>query len=129
MKNLVKEFKEFINRGNLVEIAVAFVMAVAFKGVVDVVTGTKDNPGIVGGIIGAVFGGDTPDFSSRGLSINGSFIPVGAFITQVINFVLVGIVAFLIVKAYNRLRRDNPPEPTDEVKLLTEIRDSLQARQ
>jgi large conductance mechanosensitive channel len=127
MKKLVKEFKEFINKGDLVTIAVAFVLALAFKAVIDAITGTKDSPGIIGGILGAIFGGDQPDFSARGITINGSFIPLGALVTEIINFLLVAAVLFLVVKAYNKMRREQPTGPT-EVELLTEIRDSLRNR-
>ena len=70
-RGIIKEFKEFINRGNVVDISVAFVMGAAFKTVVDSFAGSADQPGILGGLIGAIFGGNQPDFSKKYVSING----------------------------------------------------------
>ena len=127
MKNLWHEFKDFVNKGNLVTIAVAFVLGAAFKTVIDSVTGTPDNPGLVGGILGAIFGGDQPNFNNRGVTVNGSFIPLGGFLSSVLNFLVVALVVFLIVKAYNAFKRREADGPT-EIELLTEIRDSLRER-
>jgi large conductance mechanosensitive channel len=131
-KSLVQEFKEFLMKGNLVEIAVAFVMGAAFTTVVGSVTGdgSPEKPGIVGGILGAIFGGDQPNFGAKGPTINGSFIPIGGLVTALINFVMVGAVVFLVVKAYNKMRKakDEAPAGPSEVDLLTEIRDSLKSR-
>jgi large conductance mechanosensitive channel len=130
-KSLVQEFKEFLSKGNLVEIAVAFVMGAAFTTVVGAVTGDgKDNPGIVGGILGAIIGGENPDFSAKGPTINGSFIPIGSLVNALLNFVMVGAVVFLIVKAYNKMRKAKEEAATgpSEIDLLTEIRDSLKSR-
>jgi len=129
-KSMVQEFKEFLSHGNLVEIAVAFVMGAAFTTVVGAVTGNDKSPGIVGGILGAIFGGKQPDFTAKGLTVNGSFIPVGGLVTALINFVLVGLVVFLIVKAYNKMKKKQPEAAAgpSEVDLLTEIRDSLRSR-
>jgi len=127
MRNMWKEFKEFVNRGNLVTIAVAFVLGAAFKTVIDSITGTPDNPGIVGGILGAIFGGDQPNFNDRGVTVNGSFIPIGGFLTALLNFLLVALVVFFIVKAYNAFKRSDEAGPT-EIELLTEIRDALRER-
>lgn len=128
MKKLWEEFKEFLNRGNVVAIAVAFVLGLAFKTVIDAIAGDgKDNPGIVGGILGAIFGGEQPNFNDKGITINDSFIPIGAFVTAVINFLLVALVLFFIVKGYNKLRKEPNAPPTDN-DLLTEIRDLLRNR-
>ena len=127
MKNLWQEFKDFVNRGNLVTIAVAFVLGAAFKTVIDSVTGTPENAGLVGGLLGAIFGGDQPNFNDRGIVVNGSFIPLGAFLSSVLNFLLIALVVFLIVKAYNAFKRREDAGPT-EIELLTEIRDALRER-
>ena len=75
-KSWLAEFKEFINKGNLIDIAVAFVLGLAFKTVVDSVAGDGgDNQGILGGIIGAVFGGDQPNFNARGVTITTASSP------------------------------------------------------
>lgn len=124
---IVHEFKLFINRGSVVDVAVAFVMGAAFKTVVDAVAGDgKDNQGLLGGLVGAVFGGSQPNFNDKGFIINGSFIPVGSFFTASLNFVMVGIVMFFVIKAYGRLQNGKnalSSETTND--LLASIRDEL----
>jgi large conductance mechanosensitive channel len=119
---MIKEFREFISRGNLVELAVAFVMGVAFASVVAAFTDR-----IVGPLIGMVFQLD--DLSGMGtFGDNGS---VGAFLQAIINFLIVAWVMFLVVKAYNRMKKpaeEVPAAPTEDIVLLREIRDSLQRR-
>jgi large conductance mechanosensitive channel len=125
-----KEFKEFINKGNLVAIATAFIMGLAFKGVVDafVGNGTPELPGIVGSLIAIVFGGDAAaGLAGKGPVVNGTLIPIGSFAAAVINFLIIAAIMFFIVKAYDKWRKATPDEPSDEVKLLTEIRDQLRA--
>lgn len=125
---LLGEFRSFVNRGNVVDLAVAFVMGATFKTVVDSLAGTDKQAGILGGLIGAIFGGEQPDFSQKVLTVNGSDIPFGAFVTASINFVLVSAAMFIVVKAYNRFRdsgTDGPAPSTNE--LLAEIRDDLRA--
>ena len=128
-RGIVAEFKEFVNRGNVVDVAVAFVMGAAFKTVVDSFAGSDKSPGILGGLIGAIFGGQQPDFSKKVVSINGSDIPLGAFATASMNFFFVALVLFAVVKLYNRLRDKEVTEdgsPTLSTnELLTEIRDEL----
>jgi len=114
-------FKNFILRGNLVELAVAFIMALAFAAVV---TATVD---VVMGLIGKA--GGHPDFSTykpRGL-------PIGAWITAVISFVVVSVVVyFFIEKPYTAAKERFFPSPEpgtpEDVKLLQEIRDLLAAQ-
>lgn len=116
---MIKEFKDFINRGNLVEIAVAFVMGVAFGAVITSLTEDIVNP-----IIGKVFNVENlADWTPGGIGL-------GAFLVALINFVIVGFVMFLVVKAYNRMqaKEEAVSGPSDEVLLLTEIRDSLRNR-
>jgi large conductance mechanosensitive channel len=118
---VIKEFKEFIARGNLVDIASAFVLGVAFSAVV---TSFTD---MVLGAIGYALGGDA-SFDELGVEREGVVvIPYGVFLTAVVNFVIVAFVLFLVVKAYNRFRETKESGPT-EVELLTEIRDSLANR-
>ena len=114
-----KEFKEFISRGNLVELGVALVLALAF---VTVVTAFTD--GIIGGIVGIFLGG--AGFNSLNVVMDdGNVIAFGSFLQAVVNFLIVAFVLFLIVKAYNRaFPKDEAAGPT-EVELLTEIRDEL----
>lgn len=133
-RGVIAEFKEFINRGNVVDLAVAFVMGAAFKTVVDSFAGTDKQPGILGGLIGAIFGGSQPDFSKKVLTVNGSNIPFGAFATASLNFFFVSVALFVVVKFYNRFRESDDtvagdaPAATDDVAtLLREIRDEMRA--
>jgi large conductance mechanosensitive channel len=114
-KELVKEFRDYINKGNLFEIAVAFVMGIAFASVVTSLTEDILNP-----IIGKVL---TVDNLSSWVV---SDIRIGVFLVAVLNFVIVAFVMFLGVKAYNRMKaKAEEAGPSDEVRLLTEIRDEL----
>ncbi len=116
---MLKEFREFINRGNLVELAVAFVLGLAFTAVVTTFTDT------LLGAIGYVLGGEVA-FDQLAVRRGGEIvIPYGTFLTALVNFVLVGFVLFLIVKGYNRFSAKTPPPPSAEILLLTEIRDEL----
>lgn len=127
-RGIVGEFKEFVNRGNVVDVAVAFVMGAAFKTVVDSFAGSDKSPGILGGLIGSVFGGQQPDFSKKVVSLNGSDIPLGAFVTASMNFFFVALVLFVVVKLYNRVRDTSNDEAQSVLStndLLAEIRDEL----
>jgi large conductance mechanosensitive channel len=96
---MIKEFKEFIARGNLIDLAVAFILGVAFA---TLVTSFTD---VVLGAVGYVFGAHV-SFDQLGVRRDGVVvIPYGAFLTALINFVLIAFVLFLIVKAANRLRK------------------------
>ena len=125
---MIKEFRDFIQRGNLVDLAVAFVMGLAFSSIVNTLVGKVINP-----LIGMVFDVSSLDAlwmfgridEATGLQ-QGS---VGAFIGAVVNFLIVALVLFLIVKAYNRFRakeEEAPAAPPEDTLLLREIRDSLQ---
>ena len=123
MKNLLQEFKEFVNRGNLVELAIAFVLATAFA---PVVLSIVDN--IFMPIIAAIIG--QPDFSSLGIDIGDARINYGTPLTLIINFLVIALVCFLVVKAYNASKKSADEEDSGprEVELLTEIRDALRNR-
>ena len=128
-RGVIVEFKEFINRGNVIDLAVAFVMGAAFKTVVDSFAGSDKGPGILGGFIGAIFGGQQPDFSKKVLTINGSDVPFGAFATSAMNFFFVALALFMVVKLYNRFRSNDDKEKAalNTNDLLVEIRDELRA--
>ena len=124
---MLKGFKEFIARGNVVEMAVGIIIGGAFKDIIDKLVTSILNPAI-----GAIFG--QPDFTkSFILHIGDSQILFGALLTAIINFLLIAFaVYFFIVVPMNyfaKLRKKNedaaPQEVSDEVKLLTEIRDAL----
>jgi large conductance mechanosensitive channel len=82
--------------------------------------------GVINPIIAAIFG--KADISDIGFTINGARFSIGLVITAIINFVVVALVLFAIVKAYNRFKRTAPPDPpTQELIVLTQIRDELRA--
>ena len=128
-RGVIVEFKEFVNRGNVIDLAVAFVMGAAFKTVVDSFAGSDKGPGILGGFIGAIFGGQQPDFSKKVLTVNGSDIPFGSFATSAMNFFFVALALFMVVKLYNRFRSNDDKEKAalNTNDLLVEIRDELRA--
>ena len=129
---MLKGFKEFIARGNVVELAVAVVMGAAFSAIVNALVADIITP-----LIAAVFG--KPNYAALIITVHNSQIKYGLFLNAVISFVLVAIgVYFFIVLPINtlneraRIRRglpaksDAPVGPTD-IELLTEIRDALVA--
>ena len=121
---MIQEFKTFIMKGNLVEIAVGLILALKFRDVTDAFVN-----GIISPIVGAVFG--VPSFKDKTLEIGDGVLMYGAFIDALIAFVIVGFVLFLIVKAYNaakaRMAKDPDAVVAEDVALLREIRDLLQA--
>jgi large conductance mechanosensitive channel len=117
-----QEFKEFVSRGNLIELAVAVILGLAFAGLVASFTENLINP-----IIGAIFG--QPNFDRLHIDIGDAQLRYGAFLTTLLNFVIVAFVLFLIIKAYNHaFPREEEPAGPSEVELLTEIRDELRRR-
>ncbi len=121
---MLKGFREFISRGNVVDLAVGVIMGAAFSGVVGSLVADVITP-----LVGAVFG--KPDFSGIALGP----VTIGKFINAVVNFLLVAIgVYFFIVVPMTRLMRKKeaappPPPISAEEKLLAEIRDLLARRQ
>ena len=118
MKNFLREFKDFINKGDVVTIAVGLIMALYFTKIVDAVLNGVINP-----IIAAIFG--QPSFVDIGFDLGDARISIGLVIDAVISFVVVAFFLFLIVRAYNRMKRPTPAET--EISLLTQIRDELRA--
>jgi large conductance mechanosensitive channel len=116
---LLKEFRDFINRGNLIDLAVAFVLGIAFAGVI-----TSLTEGIVTPLIGRIF-----QIDNLQTYVIGGDIEIGRFLAAILNFVLVAFVMFLVVKAYNRMKKpaEAAADPA-EIVLLREIRDALQSR-
>jgi large conductance mechanosensitive channel len=120
---MINEFKAFIMRGNVLDLAVAVVLGAAFTAIV---TALVDN--LITPLIGLIMGG--VDFSMIGFSIGDARFGIGNMINAVINFLIVAFVVFMLVKAVNRMmpKKEAPPEapkgPTAE-ELLMEIRDSL----
>ena len=126
---MIQEFKDFVNKGGVFEAAVGLILALAFA---PVVQGLVDH--MIMPIVARIFG--QPDFSDLKIDLGGdpdpdtgqeAAIEYGAWLTIVIGFLLIALVIFMLVKAYNRA---NPPEEEadagpSEIDLLTEIRDGL----
>ncbi|MDP8959870.1 MAG: large conductance mechanosensitive channel protein MscL [Actinomycetota bacterium] len=121
---MLKEFKGFALRGNLLDIAVGFVLGAAFNAVVQSFAGD-----ILMQTVAAFFG--QPDFSDLVLELGGGQVLYGNFLTAVVNFLIIAWALFLLVKVLNRLQREwmpgdePPPEPAEDIVLLREIRDAL----
>jgi len=123
---MIKEFREFIMRGNVMDLAVAVIIGAAFTAIVNSLVDDIIMP-----IIGVILGG--VDFTSLVITVGNATITYGNFIQAIINFLLIALVLFLIIRAINRANRKKveapaPPAPTAEEKLLTEIRDLLRER-
>ncbi|QWX83502.1 large-conductance mechanosensitive channel protein MscL [Cellulophaga sp. HaHaR_3_176] len=131
---MLKEFKEFAMKGNLVDIAVAFVMGAAFNKVVASFTG-----GIVSPIIGLIFNANFKDLkyimkpgtlNDAGETVGEVALLYGDFMTNIIDFVIVAFVMFMVVKGVNNMKKPKeeapaaPAGPTQE-ELLAQIRDLL----
>ena len=129
---MLKEFKEFAVKGNLVDIAVGFVMGAAFKQVVTSFTG-----GIISPLVGLIFKADFKDLKwiarEKDVSNNISEVAVlyGDFLTNIIDFIIVAFVMFVIIKAINATKKKEVtptpavPSGPSETELLMEIRDLL----
>ena len=121
---MLRGFRDFIMRGNVVDFAVAVVIGAAFGAVV---SAFADD--FIGGIIGAI--GGSPDFGDAGVEVNGSKIVWGSTITALIQFLIVAAVIYFVVilpmqTTARRLGADKEsPAPSDETLLLSEIRDLL----
>lgn len=125
---MIREFREFVAKGNVVMLAVGFIMGVAFQGVVNSLVEHVIMP-----VVAIPFG--EPNFDELTWTIGDSVIMWGSFVTAAVVFLLTALAVFLfIVKPYNlfseRFAKDGEPEETgpSEVELLTEIRDSLRSR-
>ena len=124
---MLKEFKNFIFRGNLLDLATAVILGVAFNAVVQALV-----DGVLMPLIAAVVG--KPNFDELTLGIGDGVVRYGTFLTQLVNFLIVAAVIFVILKAATRAQRlrattdvadEDAPPPSDEAVLLAEIRDLL----
>jgi large conductance mechanosensitive channel len=104
VKTMIDEFKEFALKGNLVELAVAFILGLAFSAVVNSLVND-----VVLQVIAAIVG--QPSFDGLTINFNDSVIRYGAFLTALLNFLLIAFVLFLVVKSVNRLQRPSAQEP------------------
>ncbi|WP_322822659.1 large conductance mechanosensitive channel protein MscL [Chloroflexus sp.] len=138
---MLKEFREFISRGNVIDLAVGVIIGAAFTAIINSLVNDIINP-----LIGLLVGGRA-DFSNYFIPLAGQtattlaeaqaagpVLAYGSFLTAVINFLLIAFVVFMIVRTVNRMRSKPevpppaPPEPTPSERLLAEIRDLLAQR-
>ncbi len=138
---MLEEFKKFAMRGNVVDMAVGIVIGAAFGKIVSSFVNDVIMPPI-----GLLMGG--VDFSNLFINLGGGdyaslaaateagapIIKYGLFINSILDFVIVAFAIFMVIKGMNKMKKAEeeapaaPPEPSDEVKLLTEIRDSLKSQ-
>jgi large conductance mechanosensitive channel len=127
VRGLLNEFRKFVTKGNLLEIAIAFILGLYFKDVVDAFTN-----GIVLAFVAAIFG--KPNFQDIVINLGDAKILIGTFLNALINFVLVAFVLFLVVKAYEAMKArmvakgEESETLSKSEELLEEIRDLLRAR-
>ena len=130
MKGFIKEFKEFISKGDVMSMAVGIIIGGAFTAIVSSLTDD-----VIGPVIGVLLGGI--NFSTWGVTVGDANINFGNFIQAVINFLITAFVLFLIMKTFNTFKdkaeklakkekaKEAAPEIPEDIKLLTEIRDAL----
>ena len=128
---MLREFREFAMRGNVIDLAVAVVVGAAFTAIV-----TSLVEDIIMPLVGVLLGG--VDFTGLAITIGNASITYGNFFQAVINFLIIAFVLFLIVRSINRLQERlaaaeaeapaAPPEPSREEQLLMEIRDLLKEK-
>jgi large conductance mechanosensitive channel len=102
---MLKEFREFALRGNVMDLAVAVIIGGAFGAIVTSLVNDILMP-----LIGLLMGG--VDFSGLAIVVGGAEVRYGAFIQSIVNFIIIAFVIFLIVRAMNRLKREEPTTPT-----------------
>ena len=135
-KKFITEFKEFISKGNVLDLAVGVIIGGAFTSIVNSLVNDIFMP-VIGGILSGINFADLKVVIPAAIEgMSDVTICYGSFIQAVVNFLLIALVVFLFVKAINKVRRKEekaeeakeaaePPKPSDEVLLLREIRDEL----
>lgn len=124
MKGFIKEFKEFISRGSVIDLAVAVVIGGAFTKIVNSLVDDIIMP-IIGVIIGGI------NFENLMITVGTAEIKYGMFIQTIVNFILISLVIFSIIKSINQFKKkeeekpEEPAAPSEDIVLLTEIRDLL----
>ncbi len=137
MRSFLREFKEFIATGNMIELAVAVILGAAVGRVI-----TAFTDGVMMNLIAAIVG--KPDFDSVRIKISdkdsfdatgkkvadGTYLQIGTVINALVSLILIGLVLFVVIKAFNKFRKPPEPVPAEitEIELLTQIRDALQSR-
>ena len=118
---MLKEFKEFAVKGNVIDLAIAVVLGGAFNAIVGAIV---DN--ILMPIVGIITGG--VDFGSLAVTVGDAELKYGLAISAIVKFIIIAWFLFMVVKAINRKKKEAPaapPAPPEEVVLLREIRDAL----
>lgn len=127
MAKMMQEFKTFISRGNVMDMAVGVIVGGAFTSIVNSLVNDILMP-IIGGVTGGV------DFTSYTATIGTATVAWGSFIQAIVNFLIVAWVIFMVVKGINNMKKKEeekpaeppkPAEPSEDILLLREIRDSL----
>lgn len=126
MKNFLSEFKAFAMKGNVIDLAVAVVIGAAFGRITTSLVNNIVMP-LFGGVLGGI------DFTDRSFMVRESEVTYGVFIQSIIEFIIIAFAVFLVIKLINSMhkkqeakaKQEKPKGPSEEVKLLTEIRDSL----
>ena len=128
MTKMLKDFRDFVMRGNVLDLAIAVVIGVAFNAVV-----TSLVNDVIMQIIAAIFG--QPNFNSLTFTIGDGVIYYGRFLTALVNFLIIAATLFVIIRSFEELSKrrkgagvDDEEEKSDEVVLLGEIRDLLRER-
>ena len=123
MKKLFGEYRDFINQGNVITVAVGLVMALYFKSIVDAFIN-----GVIMPIVSAIVGEE--NFDDIDIGIGDATLEIGLVIQALIMFLVVAMVLFFIIKAYNTYiaKPDDEASTESEISLLTEIRDELRTR-
>jgi large conductance mechanosensitive channel len=122
-----REFREFVNRGNVIDLAIGIIIGAAFTAIVNSLVADIVTPLLLNPAMAAANVDQLANLSYRG-------VKYGSFLAAVLNFLLVAFVLFLLVQAVNRFRRQEaekpaePAAPTNEERLLSEIRDLLRGQ-
>ena len=136
---MMSEFKAFIAKGNVMDLAVGVIIGAAFAAITASLVGDVIMP-IVGAIFGGLdfsnyfigLGGDVTASTLEEAKKQGSVLAYGSFITAVVNFIIIAFIIFMMVRAVNKMKKAEeagpPPAPAADIVLLTEIRDALQKK-
>jgi large conductance mechanosensitive channel len=121
---MLKEFREFLNRGNVIDLAVAVILGAAFTAIIKSLVDDIIMP-----LIGILLGGI--NFANLSVQVDDAIITYGNFLQAIVNFIIVAFIIFLVIRAFNKLQHSKeaapapPAAPAEEVILLQEIRDLL----
>ena len=123
MKKILKEFKEFISKGNVIDMAVGVIIGSAFSKIVSSLVNDVIMP-----LIGIIIGG--LDFTKLTITVKNSSINYGLFIQNIVDFLIIAVCIFTVIKILNKFKKKKiedpkPVETPEDIKLLTEIRDLL----